>query len=293
MATTFTNQAALSYNGGSALSNVAVGVIESSLSITKEALAQDYRPGDRITYVVSIVNNGGTSVGNLTVTDDLGAYTFDNNVLRQLSYVDGSARYYRNGVLQAAPTVSTANGLVFGNISVPTGGSAMLIYEATANEFASPEPRAELVNTVTADNCAISAVTASESLPIAQSPEISLIKSITPVPVAENGEVSYTIRMENNGNTAVTAADNAVISDTLSPILRNIRVTLDAEPLARGSDYTYNQNTGRFATTGGTVEIPAATFARNPVTGAYTGTPGTATLVITGTITRSQPIIPQ
>ncbi len=284
MATTFTNQAALSYNGGTVLSNVAVGVIEGNLTVSKEAIAESYRIGDRITYVVSIVNSGDSAISGLTVTDDLGAYPFDQTSVQPLTYADGSVQYYVDGALQAAPAVSTADGLQFSGITVPANGNTMLIYDATVNEFACPEEGADIVNTVTVTGAAISTVTDSETVPAECAPEIAVIKTISPIPVAENGEVTYTFRLENSGNTALTAADNAVISDTFDPILSNISVTLDGEALTEGTDYAYNTTTGIFTTTAGLIEVPAATFAQETATGAYSTTPGTATLVVTGTI---------
>ena len=120
MATTFTNQATLTYNGSTVRSNVAVGVMESSLTVSKNAVAEQYGAGDDITYVVSIVNNGDVSASGLTVNDDLGAYAFDGGTVQPLTYVDGSVQYYVNGALQAAPAVSTASGLSITGITVPT-----------------------------------------------------------------------------------------------------------------------------------------------------------------------------
>ena len=285
MATTFTNQAALSYNGGTVMSNIAVGVIEGNLTVSKEAIAQSYRIGDRITYVVSIVNSGDSAIGGLSVNDDLGAYSFEQTSVQPLTYADGSVQYYVDGVLQAAPAVSTADGLQFSGITVPANGNTMLVYEATVNEFASPEDGAEIINTVTVTGASISAVTDSATISVKSAPELNIIKTIAPIPVAENGEITYTFRLENSGNTALTAADNAVISDTFDPILGNISVTLNDEPIIVKSGYTYDEVTGLFTTVAGLVEVPAATFTQDSVTGAYSTTPGIATLVVTGTIT--------
>jgi len=70
---TFTNQATITYAGGTAVSNIAVGELVETLSATKTAVVQTYRVGDNLTYVVSLVNTGTTAFEGLTVTDDLGA----------------------------------------------------------------------------------------------------------------------------------------------------------------------------------------------------------------------------
>ena len=284
MATTFTNQASLSYSGGTVLSNVAVGEITGTLSISKQAVEQTYRPGDAITYIVSIVNSSDAPAEGLTVTDDLGAYAFDMATVQPLSYIDGSVQYYSDGVLQAAPAVSTTVGVVFSDINVPANGSVMLIYEALVNEYAPLAQGAQITNTATADGAALNAVSASFTLNADDSPALRLIKSVSPVPVAENGKITYTFRLENSGSTAVAAADSAVISDTFSPVLSNISVTLDGEPIIVKSGYSYDEATGLFTTAAGLLEVPAAVCEQDPDTGAWSATPGAATLVVSGTI---------
>lgn len=284
MATTFTNQATLSYNGASIRSNVAVGVIEDVLSVAKNALTEEYSAGDTITYAVSIVNSGGSAIDGLSVTDDLGAYLFDTGSLQPLSYVDGTVQYYRDGVLQPDPAVSTADGLVISGISVPADGSVLILYSAAVNEFAPPGEGATVVNTVTVTGADICDISASETVTAAAGALLSVIKSVSPVPVSENGELTYTLRLENAGNTAVTAENGAVITDTFDPLLTNISVTLDGAALTPGTGYTYDETTGEFATLAGAIAIPAATFTQDAATGEWTVTPGSATLVVSGTV---------
>ena len=284
MATTFTNTATLSYNGATLRSNVAVGAIEGVLSVGKNTAAQEYSVGETLTYVVSIVNNSDADVTGLTVTDDLGSYIFNTGTVQPLDYVAGSVQYYSNGVLQPAPAVSTADGLAFSNITVPANGSILLIYEATVSEFAPPEVGGVIENTVTVTGTGISDITATESVPATSGAVLAILKSITPIPVAENGTLTYTFQLQNTGNTAVGAADNAVVSDTFAPILTDISVTLDGTALVSGTDYNYSETTGVFSTANGVIAIPAATYTQDPNTGAWSVDPGTATLTVTGTV---------
>lgn len=284
MATTFTNQATLSYNGSSVLSNIAVGLIEDVLSVSKEALTEQYSAGDRVTYVISIVNNSDTAAEDLTVTDNLGAYESETGILRPLTYEDGSLQYYRNGRLQPDPTAAADDDLVISGISVPADGSVILVYAATVNEFAPLEAQSVIGNTVTVSGEDVNAVTDRETISVTNEAVLSVVKSITPIPVAENGELTYTFQLLNSGNTALTAEDNAVITDTFSPILRNIIVTLDSETLTLGTDYTYDEATSEFSTAEGLITVPAATYDMDPETGAQTVTPGSATMTVTGTV---------
>ncbi len=102
--------------------------------------------------------------------------------------------------------------------------------------------------------------------------------------MTDNEELTYTLIVQNLGNTPINATDGLTVSDTFSPILSNITVTLDGAPLAEGTGYTYDDTTGAFTTLDGAVTVPAATYTQDPVTGAIVTTPGVAVLTITGTV---------
>ena len=127
---TFTNQATLTYNGQTTTSNVTVGELVETLTAAKTAVVPTYDPDGRVTYVISLVNSGAAPLTGLTVTDDLGGYTFNGATVYPLSYTAGSVRYYQNGALQTAPTVTAGPPLVFTGITVPAGGNAVIAYEA-------------------------------------------------------------------------------------------------------------------------------------------------------------------
>ena len=132
---TFTNQATLSYNGGSTNSNIITGEIIEVLTVSKTAVVDTYRTPDKITYVISLINSGTTTLTGLSLTDNLGAYAVGNTTVYPLTYIPDSIRYYTNGTLVAAPAVGAAAPLTLTGISVPAGGNATIIYETTTNEF--------------------------------------------------------------------------------------------------------------------------------------------------------------
>lgn len=288
MATTFTNVATLSYNGEQVQSNVAVGLIEGSLSVSKYAVNETYGAGDTLTYVVSIINNSGEAITGLTFSDDLGAYAFGTGTVQPLTYVENSLQYYVNGVLQPDPAMPKTD-LIINGISVPANGNAMIVYSATVNDYAPLETGGSITNTVTVDSAAVSAVTAEESVAVTNAAELSVVKSVTPIPVAENGELTYTFQLMNSGNTAVLETENATITDTFSPVLTDITVALDGTALTAGVDYTYDETTGVFTTANGVIAIPAATFTQDASTGEWTTTPGSITLTVTGQIGPATP----
>ena len=279
----FTNQATLSYRNNVVTSNVVTGTILKVLSTTKNALVGSYASGDTVTYVISISNSGSSAMTGVNVTDDLGAYTFGATTLVPLTYVDGSLAYYINGVLQPTPTVVGAPALTVSNLTIPAGGNAILVYEATVNEFAPLAAGGEITNTATVTS-GNELVTASETVTVRNAPLLSITKGLSPTTVSENGQLTYTFTLQNFGNTEAVATDNVVVSDTFDPALENITVVYNGDTLVANVDYTYDQASGVFATVPGRITVPAATFVQDPVSGEWVISPGVSTLTVTGTI---------
>ena len=281
----FTNQATLSYNGNVTNSNIAYGEILDVLVVTKTAIEGSYTPGELVTYGVTLRNTGTGTLAGLTVTDNLGAYPVGATTVYPLTYEDGSATLFVNGVLQPTPTVTAGPPLVISGISIPGGGDAVLVYQARVNAFADPAVGGTIDNTATVTGDGLSApLSATETVTVVTEPLLTISKSITPTQVVDNDRVTYTFVIQNSGNQAVLATDNAVITDTFDPILTDLTVTFNGTPLTEGTQYTYDPVTGQFATLPGALTVPAATYTQDPVTGAYSATPGIATLVVTGTI---------
>ncbi len=281
---TFYNKATLTYNNGSTDSNIVTGELAEVLSATKIALEADYDTDRPVTYLVSIVNSGANAVTGLTAADNLGEYTFDSGNLTPLNYVDGSLRYFVNGVLQPAPTVTSDSPLTVTGINVPANGNVLLVYKANPNSFAPLGAAAAVTNTVTVSGAALPKdILATATVAHANEPDLSITKTLSPETVTENSEITYTFVIQNRGGAAASAADNVVITDTFNPVLSNITVTLNNTVLTEGTDYTYDDATGLFRTVAGRVTVPAATFAADD-TGAWSVTPGVAVLKVTGTI---------
>ncbi len=281
----FTNQAQLTYNNEVVNSNVAVGEILDAVAVSKTAVSESYAQGDTVVYVISIVNSGGTALQNVTVSDDLGAYTFDENTLYPLVYTEDSVRYYVNGILQPAPVENPGPPLTFTGLNIPAGGNAIPIYETTVTRFAPLGADDVVTNTVTVSGGNIGTpVTAEETITPEQAPNLTITKSIDPVPVSEGDRVTYTFVIQNYGNAPATATDNASVTDTFTPVLSDIVVTFNGEGWTDGTDYNYSETTGLFVTVPGQITVPAATYTQDPDTGEWTVTPGVSTLVVTGTI---------
>ncbi|MBO5338577.1 MAG: hypothetical protein J6A96_02620 [Clostridia bacterium] len=281
----FTNQATLTYGNTVTNSNVAVGEILEVISATKTAINATYGQNDTITYIISILNSGSSAFNNLTLTDNLGTYDFGTGTLTPLNYTEGTLRYYVNGVLQASPSVTVnQDSIVVNGINVPANGNAILVYEVSTNAYAPLGADGQITNTATISGMGITPVLVEETVSAEAMPNLSITKSISPVPVSEGETVTYTFLIQNTGNTPLIATDNAVISDLFDPILTNVTATFNGTAWSEGTEYNYNQATGFFETVAGQVVVPAGTYLQDPTTGQWSITPGTSTLVVTGTI---------
>lgn len=266
-------------------SNIVQGELVEVLSAVKTSVTETYRQGDTVTYIVSIVNTGTVPYTGLTVTDNLGEYEFNNENLTPLTYVEDSVKYYVNGVLQASPTVSDTSPLTITGINVPAGGNAIIVYSATVNQFAPLGTDGEINNEATISGGGLTTpITAQDTIGTTDEVMLAITKGISPTTVAENGQLTYTFVIQNFGSRPAVATDNAVVTDTFNPVLNPITVTYNGTTWAEGTNYTYDETTGEFATLPGQISVPAATFEQDPETGAWITTPGTVTLVVTGTV---------
>lgn len=275
----FTNQAQLAYNNTVINSNVAVGEIVGELAVTKTAIGNTYGRNDNVVYAISITNSSSAPLEDITVTDNLGAYTVGADTLYPLTYVDGTARLFINGVLTEGLIVTPGAPVQFSGITIPVGGNAIIIYETSVNEFAPLDVDDTITNTAT-----VNGEQASETITTEQAPDLTITKTIEPVPVTQNSEVTYTFTILNFGNTPAVATDNAILTDTFDPILTDIAVTFNGTAWTEGVNYTYNEATGLFTTVAGQIIVPAATYTVDPVTNAVIINPGVSELVVTGTI---------
>ena len=281
---TFTNKATLSYSGRTVDSNTVTGTINELLAVSKNAVLGTYVENGTVTYVISLVNSGTTTLNGLTVTDDLGASVVGGLNITPLEYVEGSVSYFINGVLQAPPTVTSTLPLVITGVSVPADGDAFLVYQANVTEFAGLDVGSSITNTVTVNGSGLAEdVTDSETVTVLSRPELSITKALDPSVVGDDGALTYIFKIENRGNTATVVGDNVTVSDTFDPVLNVTSVTLDGVVLTEGTEYTYDSVTGSFSTTPGFINVPAATYVQNS-DGSYTVVPGSVTLEVNGTI---------
>ena len=281
---TFFNQATLSYGGRLTNSNVTEGELLETLAVTKTAISQSYGENGSVVYAVSFVNSGTAPINALTVNDDLGAYTVGTSTVYPLTYREGSARLFINGILATAPAVTVGPPLVFSGITLPAGASATLLYEAETNEFTPLAPGSAITNTAAVSADGIPPISDTATVGAESRTALTIAKAICPQVVADNGEITYTFIIQNSGNTEALATDDVIVTDTFNPILNPITVTYNGGAWTEGTNYTYDETTGDFATLPGQITVPGATYTQNPETGVITATPGVAIITVTGTV---------
>lgn len=201
-----------------------------------------------------------------------------------LTYVADTVNYYVNGVLQPKPAVTAGPPLVVSGLNIPAGGNILLVYETKLNEYAPLAEEAEIKNTASISGAGLTSVVVEETVQAVGKPVLTITKSVSPVPVTENGTLTYTFLIQNNGNTAAEEATAAIITDEFDPILKNLTVSFNGTAWTEGVDYTYDETTGSFATIAGKVTVPAALYVQDPLTDIWITSPGISTLIVTGTV---------
>ncbi|MDX3386646.1 GEVED domain-containing protein [Streptomyces niveiscabiei] len=185
------------------------------LSITKAASATNPKPGDKVTYTVTLTNAGQAPYPNATTSDDL------TGVLDDAAY-DDDANASAGSVSYASPKVTWTG-------TVPAGGTVTVTYSVTVNTPDTGDHK--LVNSVAGpqgSNCEAgkqnAACTTSDD-PGNGIPDLSLSKTSSD-PTPEPGDtVTYTITAKNQGTAVYTGAQ---WSDDLTGVLDDAAYNNDA-----------------------------------------------------------------
>ncbi len=276
---TFYNQARLSYNGETTVSNITEGEITIGVSIAKLAASTDFWREDGVTYIVNIRNDGSTAT-EVTLTDNLGAFTYggETATATPLTYIDGTLKLFINGAEAEAPTVTTADTFTVSNLTIPAASIATLVYEARVNEYAPLTAGSVITNTVTLTASDATALTATAEVPVREVVMLGIAKTLFPTEITDSGTVNYTFVIQNFGNTAATGV---ILNDTFTPILNNINVTVDGDAVTTA--YTYDETTAEFSTVDGAITVPAAEFVTG-ADGAVSIIPGSTVITVSGTV---------
>jgi uncharacterized repeat protein (TIGR01451 family) len=262
------------------LSNPAVTERTEAITLEKRVLETAYRADDDLTYLITVHNNGATPVTDLAVQDNLGAFTPEGaeDAIVPLTYT-GPAALYLDGVFSEMLTPATeASGVTFTIPSIPAGSNALIVYQARVNGFAPLEDGSEIANTASIETGAGDPITAQATVPVDSYADVSIEKEMSPNPIEAGGQLVVTFTIENCGNVAAT---DLVLTDAFPVALNDVAVSVNG---ASVTDFGFADNTLTLPVgTQTTLSVPAATCTTDD-TGAVSSTPGTLTVVVTGTI---------
>ena len=286
MPTPLNNQASIRYNysgagTGTAVSNtVTTNLLDRyTLAATKTPLSSTFRPGENVTYVIRVENNGSGDLYNVTIADDLGG-----GADTPLVYNPASLRAYVDSIpVTISPVVQGGTLTAVLPAPLPAGTAAILVYTAQVRpdvDFTLQSITNTVAVTANGGSAAGPAVTVTPS-PTAtllrdSYAEVTLYKEADKQSVMAGEPLTYTFTLTNQGN---QAADSVTLPDQLPTGFSVTQVSVSAggatTVLAPG-DYTVAaDNTITIpSTTGKAITVPAATVAA----------PGIATVAITGTV---------
>ena len=285
MATQINNTASVEYSYGrsgydSATSNIATtSLIEDyAISATKQTLNASFRPGENITYVVTVNNDGTEPLYAVSISDDLGGTG------TPLIFVEGSGlAVYDGTTYPLVPTTLSPLSFTL-PVVLPAGESATFLFVARVNSSLSSTVT-EITNTVVVTgregSTTGTVITVSPNPTVTISLEdyalLSITKEVSATEIVPGQAFDYVITIENNGSLDAT---NVVVTDTLPAgfTINSIVATTGGVSITlTPADYTVDPTTNTLTLpTGGGVSIvvPASSG----------GVAGTTVITINGQI---------
>ena len=291
MPTPLNNQASIRYNysgagTGTAVSNtVTTNLLDRyTLAATKTPLSSTFRPGENVTYVIRVENNGSGDLYNVTIADDLGG-----GADTPLVYNPASLRAYVDSIpVTISPVVQGGTLTAVLPAPLPAGTAAILVYTAQVRpdvDFTLQSITNTVAVTANGGSAAGPAVTVTPS-PTAtllrdSYAEVTLYKEADKQSVMAGEPLTYTFTLTNQGN---QAADSVTLTDQLPTGFSVTQVSVSAggatTVLAPG-DYTVAADN--------TITIPSATGTPIQVAAATAAAPGVTTVTVTGTVAAVTP----
>lgn len=273
MATILNNSATLTYNSGTdtgtAVSNVvSTNLLDSfSLAVQKFTANDSWRPGENITYLVTVTNTGTQPLNAVEITDDSGGAG------ELLSYVENSARLIRNGeVVQVTPTDTSPLTIPLAEV-LQSGESITVLYVSQVSAAVGDAVQ-EITNTVQAlarrgaEGVVVESELDSVTIPREDFAQIDITKSVDKAVISSGDTLTYTFTIENSGNIPAT---NVVITDTLPEGFEITSIQSETDGVVTvydEGDYTVSADNTLILPTGDavTITVPARTQAGAGVT---------------------------
>lgn len=276
MPTNLPNRAQITFNGSDVvLSNETNTTLVNrfSMSVTKDSVTSTVIPGENAVYVVRVENTGEGVLYNPVLTDNLGG--------GDLTYVEGSALFYKNGdPITGTATVNGPEELVFSvDTTLDEDDSLMIIYAASVSASQTENITNSIVGVArggSESGCEVTD-TDPEEIEVSGVARVSIFKTASEETVSCGDTLTYTFTLMNTGREAaedITFTDALPEQFTVTAVSHTTdNVTTPIDP----SDYTITlPNTLTIPAAGSSLEIdvPAATDEG----------PGITIITVTGTI---------
>lgn len=281
MATIINNQANISYQYNSSTGNASSNIVETTvldlygITATKTALQETFRPGENITYVTVIENNGSANLYNVTLSDDLG----NNN----LEIIATSVYMFKNEELTVI-VPSDPFTVEIPGILTP-GEQVLIIYTARVISTINPDID-EITNTqrITARGGGVTGplITVipepTASITRADFAELNIVKTANRDTIMSGDALTYTFTMTNTGN---IVANEVILTDYLPEGFVISTITSETN----GTIVTYNPTDYTFDPTTRLLILPNATGTPISVPATTNEGAGVTIVTIVGTVT--------
>jgi len=286
MATQINNLVSATYaygrNGSdSTVSNVATTnlIEEYAISGYKLSLNSSFRPGENITFLVGVRNDGTSPLYSVTISDDMGGALTD-----AFLYVEGSAVLNYNGL--NTPIVPTDLTPLTFALSQPLleGDNATITFVARVSPSLGADVT-EITNTATITAREGSATgtiisvnpSPTVTIPLSTFALVNVTKSVSENEIVPGQLFSYRIVLENTGSLDAT---NVVLTDTLPAGFVINTIT----SVSGGVQTTYDTTDYSVDPTTNTLTLPTSTDKAIVVPASSGGVAGTTVVTITGVI---------
>jgi uncharacterized repeat protein (TIGR01451 family)/fimbrial isopeptide formation D2 family protein len=234
----------------------------SDVHVQKTSDKTEFKPGDDVTYTITISNDGTAAAPNASMTDDL------TQVLDDATF-DGAASVQMTGTGASGSTVNyTAPNLTWNSPSLGAGKSVTLTY--TVHTIKPGTGDKQLKNTVVVpdSNCMPGSTDPKCTPPPVKGPNVVFSKTADKQTAKPGDVVTYTITGTNNG---AAPAHNVVYDDNLSQVLDDASIDPTKITITGPGALSYNEPTIEYTNpsmaVGDTVTITYSVTVTAPATG--------------------------
>ncbi|ATL30672.1 internalin, putative [Streptomyces formicae] len=193
--------------------------LTSNIEIEKSADKKTAKPGDTVTYTVTVKNTGDGAATGVEVKDDL------SGVVDDATYNDDAVARTGGGRAVTQPTYSAATKKLNWRGDIAAGATVTLTYSVTVGK--PPKGDKKLTNSAVSEksNCGEDTADAacSSEVPVAL---LDIKKTASPAKAKPGDKVTYTITVRNLGE-----ADwkDAAVTDDLTDVVDDARYNLDGK----------------------------------------------------------------